>query len=322
MRIRGALLWLLALSVIYLGGLAWADSERDLFSTLGVIGASFAPMAGLTLCSWLLRFGRWQWLLRRIGFRPPPVLSLAAYLSGFAFTATPGKVGELARIRYYEPLGVKAPDVVSAFVYERVADLMCVLLLASLSLAGGGMLPLAAGFVLGVFAVVALFATRPSLLTRAGAAFRRRGLGRVSTLLETLGQGLDGCRRWLTPADVLVSVGTGLVAWFLLSMSFGVLTQSLGIALSPAQLIATYPLAMLVGAASMMPGGVGSTEAVIVLVLVSTGVTLALATTVAIGVRLTTLWFAIAVGFFAVAMLEVRQLRGSEATDRPEQLRQ
>jgi uncharacterized protein (TIRG00374 family) len=317
MRVRAALLWLLLLSALYVGGLAWVDSERDLVTTLRAMGPSFATMAGLTMVSWLIRFGRWQWLLRRIGFQPPPALSLAAYLSGFAFTATPGKVGELARIRYYEPLGVKAPDVVAAFVYERVVDLMCVLLLASFSLAGSGMLPLAAGFVSCVCAVVALFATRPSLLTSAGATFRRRGLERMSTILDTLSQGLRGCNRWLTPADVLVAVGTGLTAWSLLSMSLGVLTENLGIALSPAQVMATYPLAMLVGAASMMPGGVGSTEAVIVLVLVSTGVTLAQATTVAIGVRLTTLWFAITVGFFAVAMLEVRQLRGTEVTDRP-----
>ena len=306
MKIRGTLLWLLALTALYLGGLAWIDKERDLLATLETIGTTFLAMAGLTLASWLLRFGRWQWLMRRIGTLPPTGRSLAAYLAGFAFTATPGKVGELARIRYYQPLGVKATDVVSAFVFERVIDLLCVLLLASASITGNGLLWMATMFVTTVLVAVAIFAAYPSLLSKTSLCFGNRGFLKTSAMIETLGLGLLGCKRWFRPLDLLVSVGLGLFAWLLLSMSFGVLNSSLGIHLNHGEAIATYPLAMLVGAASMLPGGIGSTEAVIVLVLVNVGVPLPLATTVAIGVRLTTLWLAIAVGFVAMATLELR----------------
>lgn len=318
MRVRAALLWLLLLSALYLGGLAWVDSERNLASTLKAMGPSLAPMAGLTVISWLIRFGRWQWLLKRIGRTPPTSTSLLAYLSGFAFTATPGKVGELARIRYFQPLGVKAPDVVSAFVYERVFDLVCVLMLASGALAAGGLLPLAAAFVVTVMASVAVLATKPGLLSGAANSLERWGMHRMSAILATLAQGLAGCRRWLTPGDLLISVASGLAAWTLLSTSFVVLARDLGVALPLGPLLAIYPLAMLVGAASMMPGGVGSTEAVIVLVLATAGVSIPLATLIAIGVRLTTLWLAIAFGFLALATLELRLMgKRSVAPPRP-----
>lgn len=315
MKVRSALLWLLALSVVYLSALAWADSEKGLIPTLKSIGAGFLPMAGLTVTSWLLRFARWQWLLHRAGHQPAHGVSLLAYLAGFSFTATPGKVGELARIRYYRPLGVQPPLVVSAFVFERVIDLLCVLLLASASLARGNLIPVAAVFVFSVCGGVVLFAVRPDLLKRLSLGLARRGMGKVSVLLDTLGQGLSGCRRWLTPVDLLISFGAGLAAWLLLALSFGVLAETLDIPLNLSQVIGTYPLAMLVGAASMMPGGVGSTEAVIVLMLVGAGVALPLATIAAIGVRLTTLWLAIAAGFIAMATLEVRLFGAASARE-------
>lgn len=55
-----------------------------------------------------------------------------AYLAGFAFTATPGKVIELICIRYFTRVGVPSNISFSSFIYERSLDLIVVLFLASL----------------------------------------------------------------------------------------------------------------------------------------------------------------------------------------------
>lgn len=62
---------------------------------------------------------------------------------------------------------------------------------------------------------------------------------------------------------------------------------------------------MLIGALSFVPGGVGTTEAAIVLMLGATGVPMETALTVAIGIRLVSLWLAVLVGMLAMLALEL-----------------
>jgi uncharacterized membrane protein YbhN (UPF0104 family) len=54
----------------------------------------------------------------------------------------------------------------------------------------------------------------------------------------------------------------------------------------------------------MSPGGLGTTEAAIIVVLNEFGVPFDRATIAAIGIRLGTLWFAIVLGFLAILVLE------------------
>lgn len=51
-------------------------------------------LAAVAFASYGLRYARWHWLLRRAGHGVPAMPGFAGYLAGFAFTATPGKVGE------------------------------------------------------------------------------------------------------------------------------------------------------------------------------------------------------------------------------------
>jgi uncharacterized membrane protein YbhN (UPF0104 family) len=83
----------------------------------------------------------------------------------------------------------------------------------------------------------------------------------------------------------------------------------LGIYIQPLLAFTIYLLAMLVGAASMLPGGVGSTELTIVILLGLYGVATPTATLVAVGIRFATIWFAVLVGFFCLGLLEIRSIK-------------
>ena len=83
----------------------------------------------------------------------------------------------------------------------------------------------------------------------------------------------------------------------------------LGVSIATLPAFGMYPLAMLAGAASMLPGGIGSTEAAIVALLLFVDVPIATATLAAVGIRLASLWFAIACGFVAAGVLEARDAR-------------
>ena len=131
MKIGKAAIGFLLLTCFYLGLLLWVDAKNHVLTQLHLLANALPFLLGISLLSYLFRYLRWYWLLSRSGFSVEWRYGLIAYLAGFAFTATPGKVGELIRIRYFTKVGVPANISFGAFIYERTLDLIVVLFLAS-----------------------------------------------------------------------------------------------------------------------------------------------------------------------------------------------
>jgi uncharacterized protein (TIRG00374 family) len=311
MKLRKAFWAAAAVTVLYVAALFWADARNRVFDRLPEAAALLPALMALSLASYALRYARWRRLLARVGSPLPLARGWWAYVSGFAFTATPGKVGELLRIRYHLPLGVPPARVLAAFVFERACDIVAVALLASLAIHDSGYFTLMLAFVASLLASVALLASRPRLLGRLAAAARRRRLARAARLLRTLRDGLAGTRAWLNARDLLASMALGLAAWAITALAFVWLLATLGVTVDALAAFSLYPTAMLVGAASFLPGGVGATEAVIVVLLMLQAVPLGVATLAAVAIRLVGLWFSVALGFAAITWLERTQPPGT-----------
>ncbi len=309
MKIKRALGGWSIVAAMYFVALLWADSRTGVLRRLPELAPMLPMLVGATLSSIALRFARWQWLLRRAGYRVPLGQSLFAYVAGFAFTATPGKVGELLRVRYLVTAGVPASRVVGAFVYERLFDLAAVLLIALPAAAEFHVFGVAATFVALVFGAVGLMAAKPRAGQRVVVAFRCAGMLRVARVIRAIVAGLANIRLWATLPDVLLSLVVGLGAWLVTSWSFVYLLSALGIDLAGFKALALFPVAMLAGAASMLPGGLGSTEATLVALLTLGGAALVPATLAAVGIRLATLWLATVMGMAAFGWLEARRER-------------
>ena len=73
-----------------------------------------------------------------------------------------------------------------------------------------------------------------------------------------------------------------------------------------------YAVSLLAGAASFIPGGIGSTEIVMGLLLAASGADNSIAITAPLISRLSTLWFAVAVGFIATGLLSLLRYQGKE----------
>lgn len=306
MKIRRAVGGWSIVAGLYFVALLWADSKTGVLRRLPELVPMLPVVVSATLASIALRFARWHWLLRRAGYRVPAGRSLLAYVAGFAFTATPGKVGELLRVRYLVTAGVPASRVVGAFVYERLFDLAAVLLIALPAAAEFHVFGVAASFVALVFAAVGAMAARPRLGQRLLVTFRRAGMLRLARAARAVTDGLAHIRLWATLPDILSSLVVGLGAWLVTSWSFVYLLASLGIVLTGFKALALFPVAMLAGAASMLPGGLGSTEATLVALLAVAGAPLAPASLAAVGIRLATLWLATVLGMAAFAWLETQ----------------
>jgi len=262
----------------------------------------------LTMANYALRVVRWQWYLRLLGHIVTLNFSALTYIAGFAFTLVPGKVGELVRARYYVDRGIPVRDVAAAFCVERLMDLMSLLVLATLivsafshydglivTAAGAGIVCLALLAVLPWDAIAHFFACTPRI---------PRVLARASANVM---RALAGARILLRPRTVLFGFLIALMAWGLEGLGLRVL----GSIFAPSRVdapvaIGIYGVAVLVGTVSFLPGGLGSTEAVMTTLLAARGYSVAAALLITLACRLVTLWLGVCLGWMAVVLLRFR----------------
>jgi len=300
-------------------GLVAVFAVACLYQVRGDLAAiSLAPLlrswdlvAVAALCSLLnyaFRIVRWQRYLARLGRRLPLGFVGLTYVAGFAFTVSPGKVGEMARARYYSRLGVSLSDVAGAFFVERLMDVMAMLVLAALMAAAapGYHAAMWSAGIMVIGALVCLSVTPWNAI-----ASWLEAAHRLPRAVVRLGSGvtkaLSAARTLLSPGALLFGFLMGLAAWGLEGIGFfvlgsmfpaGHLTVTLGAGI--------YAVAVLVGAISFLPGGLGSTEAVMAALLAAQGFAVADALLVTIVCRIVTLWLAVLIGWAAVFALRNR----------------
>jgi uncharacterized protein (TIRG00374 family) len=259
----------------------------------------------LSLLNYALRIIRWRFYLLRLGHALGFRFAALTYTAGFAYTLLPGKVGELVRARYYTPVGIPLTDVTAAFLAERLMDVLAMTALGCLLLSASGRYHTA---LLGAAAVIAIALATLALLPWAAiAAAVRPASGRSSRSRSTLAgiaSALGATRTLLRPGVLMFGFGIGLIAWGLEGAGLGLVGSMFPAAgLSPLAALGIYGIAVLIGGLSFLPGGLGSTEAVMTTLLAAHGLALSEALLLTLICRLVTLWFAVALGWCAVYLL-------------------
>lgn len=258
-------------------------------ATLGHALATPAGAAAAALCllNYLLRGLRWRAWMAHYGRRFAPAQGLRLYLAGYTFTPTPGNVGEAARaLLLRQPLG--AADSLALFGAERLADLLALLILTLPGLWWLLQRPQAAAWQWPVILSLCFAA-----LLLASVVYRQR-LRLFSRLpwLQSAWRCL-GHRPWLWLAQTLL-------AWTAQGLALWLVCRELGWGLDPVLAIGFYAVAMVGGALSLLPAGLGGTEALLTGLLVLQGAALASAVAITVLVRLLTLWLAVALGALAL----------------------
>ncbi|MBY8977363.1 flippase-like domain-containing protein [Rhodobacteraceae bacterium NNCM2] len=265
-------------------------------------------LLGLSLANFLIRFGRWQIYLRVLGHHVAAGISLLAYLGGFALTTTPGKLGEVWRAVYLKPYDVTYSEVVAAFFAERYTDLLAIILLSCLALGvyEGATWPF---LVFGAVAIAAVFLLRapflPDRFDRWAADDRTPGW--IKGGLSAGAKMLRSSSALLTPMMLGWSLPVAVLAWGLQGVVLYGVLDMLGFEIDFFVAIGIYSIAILAGTLSFIPGGLGSTEAVMVLLLYRSGIDTQDALAATLVCRIATLWFAVVIGVGAVGMLEARR---------------
>ncbi|MCR8724010.1 lysylphosphatidylglycerol synthase transmembrane domain-containing protein [Frigidibacter sp. ROC022] len=296
---------LFALVLAGLAGLAAATGwEETLAQIAKLTWAQIGLLLALSLANYGFRGLRWHLFARRLGVPTSALRNVTHFLGGFAMSVTPGRVGELVRMRWLRretgwPVERTAPLV----LVDRASDLaaMAVLMAGGVALSTGGTsgaLPVA---VLAL--AVAWIATRPTLLHGA-AGIGYRVTGRFARLFARLRGAARSLGRFTSPAVLLGAGVLGVIGWAAEGYAFHLLLGFMGAEIGLAKSIAIFTFATLAGGLTGAPGGVGGAEAAMVALLALEGVPLDISIPATAVIRLTTLWFALLIGLIAFPLAE------------------
>lgn len=281
-----------------------------IYVTLNQLDAVLTAFSSTSLCYWfigislatsmlLVRFYKWLILVRSEGVEGKLSVLFKVYLSGLAFTFTPGKVGENYRNRYLKALGLNNTTSVNIFVIERCTDLLGVILLCIV----GSLFAETHLFItfLSSFAFVTLFL----LITLGGSILikfiylipvkykYKKSLEKYSKIFS--------CNHSLKKITLLVAIS--FVIWSIPSVMLFVLVVSDFKQFTLGQAVLANNIATILGVLSILPAGIGIYEGSIYLSLSEFKVPSGLAVFSVFFLRSLFLFWSIVVGVWAIFSL-------------------
>ena len=255
----------------------------------------------LVTLAYFVRFIKWNFFLRNVDVYLPLKQNLFVFFSGLSMTITPAKAGEIWKgwlIR--EINGENLSNTVPVVIVDRVTDVIGLIIL---SLTGilyykSGIYVLLILVILFAAFIIAIKSETISnrlisiLETRAG-----RYSGDIKDMHETFKRSLAS--KYLVGMSLLA-----VVAWFLECLSIFFVIQGFGQSISLVLSVFLYSFASIVGAVSLIPGGLGVAEATLSGLLVIFGFSSSIAVGAALIIRLGTLWYGAILGFLIYSIFK------------------
>jgi len=296
---------LLALFLAGILGLAAATGWQETAAQIARLSAvQIGGLLVLSLANYLMRALRWHVFARRLGLPVGPLQSLRHYLGGFAMSVTPGRVGELVRMRWLRrETGWSVERTAPLALVDRASDLavMALILALAVSLAAGGM---GGGLAVAVAALaVAYAATRPRLIA-AAVTLAYRATGRLPRLFARARVAARSLSRFSHPPVLLAALALGFAGWLAEGFAFHLLLGWMGSDIGLWKAIGIFVFATLAGGLTGTPGGVGGAEAAMIALLSLEGVPMEVSVPATAVIRATTLWFALVLGIAAFPLAE------------------
>lgn len=294
-----------AAAVVYIGLSLWAGWGDLAAAARHFVWAWFPAVLMLSFFNYLLRFVKWQYYLRVLGMPVPRKESFMIHLSGLALSITPGKLGEMVKSyflwkRYRYPVAKTTPIVLA----DRLTDMLALIVLAAIGAFGwqyGQKVVWVTAIVM--LLIVAVITIRPAGELVLSWLQKLPGLKKKTVALRDL---YESSYLLLRPDRLIGPVVIAVLSWGCEALGFWLIFLGLGLHQGLLPAIFIYSFSTIVGAVTMLPGGLGVTEGAITGLLRLLAVPEAMAALATILVRVATLWFAVLVGTVMMIMTERR----------------
>jgi uncharacterized protein (TIRG00374 family) len=297
-------------ATLYLAISVWAMGSAH--GLAGFKWSLFPVLLLFSAANYLLRFAKWQYYLRVLRVNLPLMDSFIIFMSGLALSITPSKLGEVGRSYFVKqgfgvPISRTAPIVLA----DRLSDLMALVILSALGAYsfhyGVGVVWGAAAVILAIFLAVTVRPLGRRVLAVTGK------LPVVSSRVEALETLYGASADLLDIRRVAWPLLLSVMAWGMEAVGFYITIQGFGIPQGLLVAVFIYAFSTILGAVTLLPGGLGATEGALAGLLKVLNVGAATAALAALIIRAATLWFGVAVGVVFLFIAQRRYLQ-----ERPE----
>ncbi len=292
-------------AIIYIGLTIYVDYEKVFNSFKNFNWILLPILLLLSIGNYLSRFLKWEYYLRVIDVRLIRIDSFSIFMSGLVMSVTPGKMGELLKSYLVKqvsntPISKTAPIILA----ERITDFLSLTFLALIGAyyySYGKSITIIIGTILLVGLVIIssrkTFETIISVLSKID--FIARHINKISIAYESSSKLLSFKPLISMTLLSIVSWGFECFGYYLILTNFETQIEVLWAFFG-------YSFATIIGAVSMLPGGLGVTEGSLTLMLIQKGLLENDAIASTFIVRAVTLWFALLVGAVSLVFYQKR----------------
>ncbi len=292
-------------AIIYLVFTIYADYEKVITSFKNFNWILLPVLLMLSFGNYLSRFFKWEYYLKIIDVKLPKLDSLSIFMSGLIMSVTPGKMGELLKSYLVKQVNGTSISKTAPIVFaERATDFLSLTILA---LAGayfydyGKDLTLLIGVVL-VSGLIII--SNKKLFEKIISIFSNISI--VSRHIVKISTAYESSAKLLSPIPLLSMTLLSIISWGFECFGYYLILTNFELKIDILWAFFSYSFATIVGALSMLPGGLGVTEGSLTLMLVQKGLSENDAFAATFIVRAVTLWFAVLVGAISVLFYQKR----------------
>ena len=256
----------------------------------------------LVTSGWFVIFFKWHLLLRNAKIFIPVKDSFLIFMSGFAFTIIPGKVGELIKSQLLKTkFGIARSKTVPIVILEQVYQATGIVILSFFGIwyfeLGVYVL---AFFTAGLVFAFVLISSRKTFNKIVLLLEKRRF---TSKFVEPLSSSYDAIKNGMRGPITLYASGLSVLFWLIESISIYFILLAFGIdVIEFLTVIPTYTTSIMLGILSFLPMGIGVVEGTLTSFFTIHGIDLSIAITIVIVIRLFTRWYSVSFGFIALKL--------------------
>lgn len=265
--------------------------------------------------SWFVVFSRWHILLKNSKILVPKKENFKIYMTGFAMSATPGKIGELIKTQLlHSKYGIPRKKTAAIILSEQFYNLVGILFVSLLGIfyfdfsiyvvfLTGGLL----SFTVILLSSERLFKKFTDLISKI--KFLKKYIPSLIDSYLTLKKSIRG-------RVFIISSLLSITFWLIESLIAYLIFQSFEIkGFEFLQLATTYTTSIIIGVASFLPMGIGVVEGSLAGFFSYQGIELSLALTLVIFIRIFTRWYGVIIGFIFMKIIGGFSINSSSNDD-------
>ncbi len=291
--------------LIYLAFTIYSDFDKVLLAFSNFNWLILPILLLLSLGNYITRFIKWQYYLKIVNVKLHLKDSLSIFMSGLVMSVTPGKFGELLKAYLIKqvnntPISKTAPIIVA----ERATDFLSLTLIA---IAGAYVFE----YDKSILIIISIFIVSFILLLT-NKTLSEKSLNILSKIkflekhVQKLYNVYESSFKLLSFSPLILMTLLSVVSWGFECIGYYLVLTNFGLSINIFWAFFSYSFSTIIGAASMLPGGLGVTEGSLTLLVMKKGLSKSEAFTSTFIVRVVTLWFAVLIGAISVLFYQKR----------------